>query len=313
MSHAQRGMIARRTNTVRRVIGGVACVLGLAVVAPKAQAQDASGTTFDLYGFVMADMIFEFGQSNPDWFDTVRPSKLPSVEDEYGKDGRFYAGVRQSKIGAKTSTPTGLGTLKTLFEFDLFGVGVDAGQTTIRPRHMWGEIGEFGAGQTDSPFMDGDVFPNILEYWGPAGMLYYRQPQVRWMPIRGNDREPQLESVDRARASRRQRRSGRATRTASSSRTSARASRCRTSRPSTGTARSGAMSSSRESSARCSSTICWWTSSTWRRACSAGASASARTTSPPVGRGSFPGRLRRRDPELLQRCAGGRRSQAQHG
>jgi hypothetical protein len=176
-------MIARRTSSVRRVIGGVACVLGLAVVAPKAQAQDASGTTFDLYGFVMADMIFEFGQSNPDWFDTVRPSKLPSVEDEYGKDGRFYAGIRQSKIGAKSSTPTGLGTLKTMFEFDLFGVGVDAGQTTIRPRHMWGEIGHFGAGQTDSPFMDGDVFPNILEYWGPAGMLYFRQPQVRWMPI----------------------------------------------------------------------------------------------------------------------------------
>jgi hypothetical protein len=187
MSQPQRGVIARRTNTVRRVIGGVACVLGLAVVAPKAQAQDASGTTFDLYGFVMADMIFEFGQSNPDWFDTVRPSKLPSVEDEFGKDGRFYAGVRQSKLGAKTSTPTGLGTLKTIFEFDLFGVGVDAGQTTIRPRHMWGEIGPIGAGQTDSPFMDGDVFPNILEYWGPAGMLYFRQPQVRWMPIRGND------------------------------------------------------------------------------------------------------------------------------
>ena len=150
MSHAQRGMIARRTSSVRRVIGGVACVLGLAVVAPKAQAQDASGTTFDLYGFVMADMIFEFGQSNPDWFDTVRPSKLPSVEDEYGKDGRFYAGIRQSKIGAKSSTPTGLGTLKTMFEFDLFGVGVDAGQTTIRPRHMWGEIGHFGAGQTET-------------------------------------------------------------------------------------------------------------------------------------------------------------------
>ncbi|HKP15670.1 MAG TPA: DcaP family trimeric outer membrane transporter [Gemmatimonadaceae bacterium] len=156
------------------------------MLAPTAQAQSASGTNFELYGFVMADMIFEFGQSNPDWFDALRPSKLPAVEDEFGKDGRFYAGIRQSKIGAKSSTPTGLGTLKTMFEFDLYGVGVDAGQTTIRPRHMWGEIGQVGAGQTDSPFMDGDVFPNILEYWGPAGMLYFRQPQVRWMPIRGN-------------------------------------------------------------------------------------------------------------------------------
>ena len=134
----------------------------------------------------MADMIFEFGQSNPDWFDALRPSRLPAFEDEYGEDGRFYLGIRQSKIGAKSSMPTGLGELKTMFEFDLYGVGPDAGQTTIRPRHMWGEIGQFGAGQTDSPFMDGDVFPNVLDYWGPAGMLYYRQPQVRWMPIRAN-------------------------------------------------------------------------------------------------------------------------------
>ena len=186
MSHAQRGVIARRTNSVKRLVGGIAVGLGLAVVAPNVQAQSATGTTFDIYGFVMADMIFEFGQSNPEWFDALRPSKLPAFEDEFGQDGRFYAGVRQSKIGAKATIPTGMGELKTTFEFDLYGVGPDAGQTTIRPRHMWGEIGQFGAGQTDSPFMDGDVFPNILDYWGPAGMLYYRQPQVRWMPMRPN-------------------------------------------------------------------------------------------------------------------------------
>ena len=110
MSHAQRGVIARRTNTVRRVIGSVACVLGLALLAPAAQAQNANtnatGPTFDIYGFVMADMIFEFGQSNPDWFDALRPSKLPAVEDEFGKDGRFYAGIRQTRFGAKSTIPT---------------------------------------------------------------------------------------------------------------------------------------------------------------------------------------------------------------
>jgi hypothetical protein len=131
----------------------------------------------------MADMIFEFNSSNPDWFDALRPSKLPAVNNEFGQNGRFYAGVRQSKLGAKAAIPTALGQLKTTFEFDLYGVGVDAGQTTIRPRTMWGELKHFGAGQADSPFMDGDVFPNVLDYWGPSGMLYYRNPQVRWMPI----------------------------------------------------------------------------------------------------------------------------------
>jgi hypothetical protein len=70
----------------------------------------------------------------------------------------------------------------------MFGVGADAGQTTIRPRHFYGEIGAFGAGQTHSPFMDIDVFPNIVEYWGPNGMVFFRNVQVRWMPIRGETR-----------------------------------------------------------------------------------------------------------------------------
>ena len=70
-----------------------------------------------------------------------------------------------------------------VFDWDLFGVGVDAGQTTIRPRHMYGQWGVFGAGQTESPFMDLDVFPNILEYWGPNGMLFFRNVQVFYEPL----------------------------------------------------------------------------------------------------------------------------------
>ena len=65
----------------------------------------------------------------------------------------------------------------------MFGVGVDAGQTTIRLRHAWGQWKQIGAGQTNSPFMDVDVFPNILEYWGPNGMLFFRNVQVFWEPF----------------------------------------------------------------------------------------------------------------------------------
>ena len=79
-----------------------------------------------------------------------------------------------------------MGDLKTTFEFELFGTGVDAGQTTFRLRHAYGELGHFGAGQTWSPFMDPDVFPNSLEYWGPTGMVFFRNVQVRWMPIKGD-------------------------------------------------------------------------------------------------------------------------------
>jgi hypothetical protein len=121
---------------------------------------------------------------DPIWFDVVRPTKLPSFRNQFAPSGNVYAGVRQTRFGVKSSTPTRFGDLNTIFEFELFGTGVDAGQTTFRLRHAYGELGQFGAGQTWSPFMDIGVFPNTLEYWGPNGMVFFRNVQVRWMPIR---------------------------------------------------------------------------------------------------------------------------------
>jgi hypothetical protein len=144
------------------------------------------GTTLDLYGFVMLDSGYDFATNNPNWFDVVRPTQLNAYPGEYGPDGKVYFGVRQTRFGVKTSTSTPLGDLNTRFEFELFGTGVDAGQTTFRLRQAYGELGAFGAGQTWSPFMDIDVFPNTIEYWGPNGMVFYRNVQVRWMPLRGN-------------------------------------------------------------------------------------------------------------------------------
>ena len=60
--------------------------------------------------------------------------------------------------------PLRWGIFKTKFEFDMFGVGSDEGKTTIRLRHAYGELGQFLAGQTNSLFMDIDVFPNTIDY-----------------------------------------------------------------------------------------------------------------------------------------------------
>ena len=119
--------------------------------------------SIDVYGFVMLDSGYEFKQQDPIWFDVMRPTKLPSFKGEFAPDGNVFAGVRQSRFGVKSSTPTSFGDLNTIFEFELFGTGVDAGQTTFRLRHAYGELGQFGAGQTWSTFMDIDVFPNSLE------------------------------------------------------------------------------------------------------------------------------------------------------
>ena len=60
---------------------------------------------------------------------------------------------------------------------------VDEGQTTFHLRHAWGELGAWGAGQYWSPFSDTDAYPNSLEYWGPTGIPWYRNVQLRYTPI----------------------------------------------------------------------------------------------------------------------------------
>jgi hypothetical protein len=152
--------------------------------APPAEAKPR----LDIYGFAMLDMGYQTKQNDPDWFDVLRPTKLPSFEDEFGEDGEWFASVRQTRFGVKTNTQTSAGEIYTVFEFELFGTGVDAGQTTFRLRHAYGELGQWGAGQTWSPFMDIDVFPNSVEYWGPNGMVFFRNVQLRWMPIKGDTR-----------------------------------------------------------------------------------------------------------------------------
>ncbi len=177
---------------IRSGAGVLALALVLLASSPGAWAQAADGQkpaepkpSMTIYGFAMLDIGQNVGQIHPDWFDTMRVSKLPSYDNQYGEDGVAFAGVRQTRFGVKTSTPTSLGDLKTQFEFELFGTGVDSGQTTFRLRHAYGELGQVGAGQTWSPFMDPDVFPNSLEYWGPTGMVFFRNVQLRWMPVRG--------------------------------------------------------------------------------------------------------------------------------
>jgi len=166
----------------------------------KETKQAEEKNNIDLYGFIMLDTGYDFKTNDPDWFDVVRPTKLPSFSGEFAPEGKVYYGVRQSRFGVKTSTLTRFGNLKTQFEFELFGTGVDAGQTTFRLRHAYGELGQFGAGQTWSPFMDIDVYPNSVEYWGPNGMVLFRNLQFRWMPIR-NDRTQLTFAIERPGAS----------------------------------------------------------------------------------------------------------------
>ena len=126
---------------------------------------------------MQADAIYDFKRVAPDWEDTLRVTTIPTTSGVYGADGDFLFSVRHTTIGMRG----GYGNDITYrLEWDLFGVGQEQGQTTFNLRNAWATYKNLGAGEVASNFMDPDVAPNILDYWGPTGWAAYRNQQVRY-------------------------------------------------------------------------------------------------------------------------------------
>lgn len=169
---------------MKRIIAVITSIL----ILSNLSAQENAKNRYDIYGQIMTDLGFNTGQINPDYFDVMRPTQLPAWENQYGTDGNLSFGVRQSRLGFKSFIPTKIGELQTRFEFDLFGLGKNAGQTAFHLLYAYAELRMFGAGHHWSLFSDIDGFPNTLEYWGPVGMSLCKNVQFRFIPINGKTR-----------------------------------------------------------------------------------------------------------------------------
>ena len=179
---------ARKSTTANQSLKACVVALLALTIALRTYAQDDSvRRSLEVYGFAMLDAGYDTKQINPNWFDAMRITKLPSYKDQFAPNGKTFFGVRQTRFGVRGYTPTPMGELKVVYEFDMFGVGVDEGQTTMRLRQAYGEVGKFLAGQTETPFQDRDLWPNTLEYWGPTGMVFFRNVQIRYAPLKGDN------------------------------------------------------------------------------------------------------------------------------
>ncbi len=157
-------------------------VVSVGTRAEDAGTPDADKARLEIYGQVMLDSIYDFKRTNPDWSATLRPSQIPVAcpgSPGCGRDGNWVFSARQSSLGLRSFIPTSWGLVKTDLSFDLFG---SDGSTSIHWLSIWAELGMFGVGQSYSNFMDIDVFPNTIDYWGPAGMVFVRNPQIRITP-----------------------------------------------------------------------------------------------------------------------------------
>ena len=171
----------------RPLARALVCTLGVLPPATAVWAQTPAtpapdGPTLQIYGFVHADTIYDFNTNNPDYFDVNRPTQLPAFENEFGRNRHMYFSVRQTRFGVRSEVPTTKGPVKANFEFNLYGSGPNVGQTIMRVRHAYGQWRQVGAGQTWSQFMDPDVSPITLDYWGPNAIVWYRNVQVFWKP-----------------------------------------------------------------------------------------------------------------------------------
>ncbi|MFL6753446.1 MAG: DcaP family trimeric outer membrane transporter [Sphingomicrobium sp.] len=181
----QRDSAIREIQELKARINRLETALGVPSTPPPIQYTPAAPSgpkdhNLELYGFLQLDAIQDFNRVDPDWDATLRPSRIPTLKGQFGDDGQSIFSVRQSRLGVKATGSLAGKPYEAKFEFDLFGTGVDAGQTTFRVRHMYAKWGPFLAGQTNTLFMDGDIFPNVVDYWGPAGMVFVRNPQIRW-------------------------------------------------------------------------------------------------------------------------------------
>jgi hypothetical protein len=182
LTDAERAQAIQELQELKARIGALEARIGVppgVQVTPPAP-RPPRDHNLELYGFTQLDAIQDFKRVDPDWEASLRASKIPTTPGQFGSDGQSIFSVRQTRLGVKANGTIANKPYEAKFEFDLFGTGDDAGKTHMRIRHMYGSWGPFLAGQTNTLFMDGDIAPNSLEYWGPPGMAWLRNPQVRW-------------------------------------------------------------------------------------------------------------------------------------
>ena len=158
--------------------------MSAALLASAPAVAEDSGRSFEIYGFVQADYIQDIGgRLDPDWDDAFRPSKI-CFDGACGEDGQASISVKQSRFGVKGTMPTGSTHRAAQLQVRVRPVRHRRGcrPTTTPPSDFYGEGGQILAGQTNSPLMDIDVFPNTIDYWGPSGTASDRNVQIRWTP-----------------------------------------------------------------------------------------------------------------------------------
>lgn len=165
---------------------------------PNSSRLPGSDTSVRLYGFAEMTMVKEFkGDNSAADYSTFAPSAPLRGTALANRKGVSYLTARTSRFGIEASTPTQYGPLGIKIEGD-FNNDPRTGNAAVndkvaniytqqatnsynfRLRHAYGTFGGLLIGQTWSTFMDGDNAPETVDFNGPIGSTFIRQPQIRY-------------------------------------------------------------------------------------------------------------------------------------
>jgi DcaP outer membrane protein len=155
-----------------------------------------------IYGFAELNWVHDFRADNSDIdYSTFAPYLPLKGTLAHERTNRDYLTGRTSRFGVEAATPTRFGVLSAKIEGDfnneprlgntaqyVNGSGGSRALATqqqtssygFRIRHAYGSFGGLLAGMTWSTFMDVDNSPETLDFNGPIGATFIRQPQIRY-------------------------------------------------------------------------------------------------------------------------------------
>jgi hypothetical protein len=146
-----------------------------AKAAPKALEIVAGGVSLQFGGFVKLDMMQDFdpiGNENQFKVNSIPVSTDPASE----QGGSSHFTVNATRLTLDVHGLEGPATgVRAYVEGDFYGSG-----TSFRIRQAYGEWKGLLAGQTWSTFQDISARPFTLDYEGPDGEIFVRQPMIRY-------------------------------------------------------------------------------------------------------------------------------------
>ncbi len=153
------------------------------------------GTTLRYGGFIQLDAIgsdYSKGKPGSSLIDDFMVPSLIPVEPASGQSdsySNFSMHAKSSRFFFATNTKTAVGDIGTRIELDfiLSSSGDERISNSWNPRlrhayvdWKYAEGSSLLAGQSWSTFFNVGALPDVLDFVGPVGTIFVRQPQIRW-------------------------------------------------------------------------------------------------------------------------------------